>query len=138
MIYNFNKKEREYVPITLSFFNTIIFMVVKMYLSLQTDVYNWFIKDYVSTSKFSIHKSILKWSNFTQKNSVSEFRFLFKKGERSTFHKVLFLKSKQTKSSEFLKSGLYAERTPFVKSIRTQLFFPITEPGDPETVILLF
>ena len=60
MIYNFNKKEGEYVPITLSFFNTIIFTVVKMYLSSQTDVYNWFIKDYVSTSKFFIHKSILK------------------------------------------------------------------------------
>lgn len=95
MIYNFNKKEREYVPITLSFFNTIIFMVVKMDLSLQTDVYNWFIKDYVSTSKFSIHKSILKWSNFTQKNSVSEFRFLFEKGRKKHFSQSA-LSQKQT------------------------------------------
>ena len=119
MIYNFNKKEGEYVPITLSFFNTIIFTVVKMYLSSQTDVYNWFIKDYVSTSKFSIHKSILKVIPLKE-ISFRNFRFLFEKGERSTFHKVLFLKSKQTKSSEFLKPDLCAEGTPFIKSIRTQ------------------
>lgn len=38
----YNKKEGEYVPVTLPFVKRYYFTVVKMNLSSQTDAYNWF------------------------------------------------------------------------------------------------